>query len=101
MKGYSDFQKTIYGYYQRHGRHALPWRKNMTTYKVLVSEIMLQQTQVERVIEKYKSFIRKFPNFKALAQAPQSEVLKEWSGLGYNRRALNLKRCAEEVFTNL
>jgi len=66
-------------------------------YKVLVSEIMLQQTQVSRVMEKYPSFIKRFPTFKALAEASQRNVLEEWMGLGYNRRGLNLKRTAEIV----
>src|SRR3989338_8276630 len=91
-----QFQKTIYSYHKKHGRD-LPWRKNITPYKTVVSEIMLQQTQVDRCIPKFKEFIKKFPNFKTLAKAPLSEVLKVWSGLGYNRRAGYLKRIAERV----
>ena len=93
----SRFKKTIWNYYKKHGRHDLPWRKTKDPYKILVSEVMLQQTQVNRVIEKYKSFLKKFPTVKALAQAPLKEVLLEWQGLGYNRRAKYLKLCAEKV----
>lgn len=93
----SQFKKTIWGYYKKHGRHDLPWRKTKDPYKILVSEIMLQQTQVPRVISKYKSFLKKFPTVKVLAEAPLKEVLLEWQGLGYNRRAKYLKHCAEKV----
>ena len=68
-----------------------------TAYKILVSEVMLQQTQVDRVIPKYSSFVKKFGSFKVLAKASNADVIKEWQGLGYNRRALNLKRAAEVV----
>lgn len=92
----SSFQKKIYGYYRIHGRD-LPWRKKVTLYRVLVSEIMLQQTQVERVIEKYREFLTAFPDFPSLAKAPLSKLLRIWSGLGYNRRALSLKALAQKV----
>lgn len=92
------FQKKIYSYYRIHGRHDLPWRKTKDPYKILVSEIMLQQTQVKRVREYYKKFITTFPTLHILARAPLKKVLKLWSGLGYNRRALLLHRCAEEIF---
>ena len=75
----------------------MPWRKTHDSYKILVSEIMLQQTQVDRVIPKYIAFIEKFPTWKSLAGAPAPKVLKAWQGLGYNRRALYLKRTAERV----
>ncbi len=93
----SRFKKTIWDYYKKNGRHDLPWRKTKDPYKILVSEVMLQQTQVSRVIEKYKSFLKKFPTVEVLAQAPLKEVLLEWQGLGYNRRAKYLKLCAEKV----
>lgn len=73
------------------------WRDDPTPYKVVVSEIMLQQTQVERVAKKFNSFIKKFPSFSSLAKAPLHEVLKEWQGLGYNRRGLNLQKLARAV----
>lgn len=92
----SSFQKKIYGYYENYGRD-LPWRKKITPYRVLVSEIMLQQTQVERVIEKYGEFLAAFPDFSSLAKAPLARVLRIWSGMGYNRRALSLKALAQKV----
>ncbi|HTR19188.1 MAG TPA: A/G-specific adenine glycosylase [Candidatus Paceibacterota bacterium] len=88
------FRKEVWSYYKKHGRDELPWRKTTDPYKILVSEVMLQQTQVSRVVEKYNSFIKKFPNVRALAKAPLSEVLKEWGGLGYNRRAKHLHDAA-------
>ena len=91
-----QFKNKIWDYYRKHGRN-LPWRKTKDPYKILVSEVMLQQTQVERVIPKYKAFIKKFPTTHTLARAPLASVLKLWSGLGYNRRALYLKRTAETV----
>ncbi|NUN23224.1 MAG: A/G-specific adenine glycosylase, partial [Candidatus Jettenia caeni] len=90
------FQKVIYSYYQEYGRN-LPWRITQEPYHILVSEIMLQQTQVQRVIGKYESFIQVFPNFYSLSRAPLKMVLKEWQGLGYNRRAMALKRIAQKV----
>jgi A/G-specific adenine glycosylase len=82
-----QFRREVWSYYKKNGRNDLPWRKTTDPYKILVSEMMLQQTQVPRVIEKYKSFVKKFPNVDALAKARLADVLKEWSGLGYNRRA--------------
>jgi A/G-specific adenine glycosylase len=75
----------------------LPWRTTRDPYAILVSEIMLQQTQVPRVIRKYQEFLLAFPTFRALSRAPRSHLLKVWQGLGYNRRALNLQRCSQEV----
>ncbi|MCR4322953.1 MAG: A/G-specific adenine glycosylase [Candidatus Azambacteria bacterium] len=91
------FQKEIWSYYRAHGRHDMPWRKTASPYRIVVSEVMLQQTQVGRVTLKYKEFIKRFPNFSALAHAPLSDVLSAWQGLGYNRRALFLKKLAEVV----
>ncbi|MBI4120755.1 MAG: A/G-specific adenine glycosylase [Parcubacteria group bacterium] len=90
------FQKIVWRYYKKHGRD-LPWRNTTNPYRIVVSEIMLQQTQVKRGLVKYPSFIQSFPSFRALAEAPLSEVLKAWSGLGYNRRAVNLHRLAKIV----
>ena len=92
------FQKTIYAYYREHGR-VLPWRSAITPYKVLVSEVMLQQTQADRVIPKFQEFLRTFPSIKALSSAPLSQVLSCWSGLGYNRRARFLHECAKKIAT--
>lgn len=93
---FSQFKKTIWDYYKSRKRE-LPWRHVDDPYKILVSEVMLQQTQVVRVYKKYESFLFKFPTIQALAKAPLKEVLKEWQGLGYNRRALHLKKAAEEI----
>ncbi len=90
------FQKLIYSYYREYGR-ILPWRKVNDPYHILVSEMMLQQTQVERVIEKYKQFIRVFPDFASLNMAPLYQVLEVWHGLGYNRRAVALKKTARII----
>ncbi len=73
----------------------MPWRRTRDPYKILVSEVMLQQTQVERVIPYYKAFLKKFPNVRALSHAKLSEVLKIWQGLGYNRRAKMLREAAK------
>lgn len=78
-------------------RRDLPWRETRDPYAILVSEVMLQQTQVSRVASKYPGFLESFPDFESLAAAPLAAVLDAWSGLGYNRRALNLKRLAEIV----
>jgi len=91
-----SFQKRIYHYYDTQGRD-LPWRKRVTPYRVLASEIMLQQTQVDRVIERYKAFLTAFPDFSTLAKAPLPKLLKIWSGMGYNRRALALRKLAQVV----
>lgn len=90
------FQNKIYSYYKKNKRD-FPWRKSLNPYRILVSEIMLQQTQVKRVAEKFPQFIKAFPNFKSLAQASLTEILRAWQGMGYNRRALFLKKIAEIV----
>lgn len=93
----TEFKKAVWDYYQKEGRHTLPWRKTRDPYRILVSEIMLQQTQALRVVPKYREFIKKFPTLKKLREADTRELLKAWSGLGYNRRALYLKRTAEVI----
>jgi len=90
------FRKIVYDYYKRHGRD-LPWRETTDPYRILVSEVMLQQTQAPRVLLKYKEFLDRFPDVAALAAAPLSHVLSAWQGLGYNRRALMLKQAAERI----
>ena len=97
-----DFLNTIITYYREQGRHDLPWRQpeageTFAPYKILVSEVMLQQTQVVRVIPKYQTFLTRFPSLKALAIAPLSDVLVAWQGLGYNRRAKFLWESAQAV----
>lgn len=84
-------------YYRKSGRHDLPWRQKPTPYGVLVSELMLQQTQVARVVPKYRAFMRQFPTVRALASAPLGSVLTAWQGLGYNRRAKHLHEVAKAV----
>ncbi len=95
-KQLQKFKDTIWSYYTQNKR-PMPWRDNTSTYYVVVSEIMLQQTQVSRVMQKFPQFINRFPDWLTLARAETRDVLQEWSGLGYNRRALFLKRIAEEI----
>lgn len=90
------FVNTVWSYYEANKRF-FPWRKTRNPYRVLVSEIMLQQTQTARVVLKYDSWLKKFPDVKSLAEANVKAVLLEWQGLGYNRRALALKKTAEVV----
>jgi A/G-specific adenine glycosylase len=90
------FQKIICAYYRQNPRD-LPWRRTRNPYRILISEMMLQQTQVGRVLGKYKLFVRRFPGFPSLAKAPIREILEVWQGLGYNRRALALKKIADIV----
>ena len=91
-----DFRRLVYDYYLENGR-ALPWRFESDPYKVYLSEIMLQQTPVERVLGKYESFAACFPDPQSLASAALDAVLKEWQGLGYNRRALYMRQAAIRV----
>lgn len=91
------FRNIVWNYYAEHGRHSLPWRKSHDPYKVLVSELMLQQTQVERVTPYFRAWMKKYPNIRALAAAPLADVLRQWQGLGYNRRAKFLHGAAKEI----
>ncbi len=91
-----EFQKTILDWYGKHKRD-LPWRRTKDPYKILVSEVMLQQTQVSRVLVKYPEFIQAFPTLESLAKAPQRTLLKIWAGLGYWRRALFLQQSANII----
>jgi len=95
----AGFRKTILSYYAENGRD-LPWRHTTDPYRILVSEIMLQQTQVDRVVKKYPEFIQSFPTCHDLALAPLAEVLAVWRGMGYNRRAIALQECAGEIVRN-
>ncbi|MBI2775419.1 A/G-specific adenine glycosylase [Candidatus Dependentiae bacterium] len=92
----ASFQKTIWDYFNEQGR-SFSWRQTKNPYHIVVSEVMLQQTQTFRVAPKYEQFILAFPDFQTLATTPFSEVLRFWKGLGYNRRALNLQKLALEV----
>ena len=87
------FRRRLLRWYAREGRR-LPWRRTKDPYAILVSEVMLQQTQVARVLPAYASFLRRFPTLRALARAPLGDVLRAWAGLGYNRRARDLHRIA-------
>ena len=98
-QNHTYFHKQLLSWYKDVGRK-LPWRETNDPYKILVSEIMLQQTQVSRVIDKYDSFIRQFPDVYSLAQASKSTVIREWSGMGYNKRAVNLHRTAQIIVQN-
>jgi A/G-specific adenine glycosylase len=90
------FRQMVLSHYEQHGRDMV-WRNTTDPYQILVSEIMLQQTQVERVSTKFPEFIRAFPDFTTLANAPPGQVLTVWQGMGYNRRAIALQKCAIRV----
>ena len=96
------FLETVWDYFRSNGRHDLPWRSSETDgsfdpYKIMVSELMLQQTQVPRVISKYEAFLKRFPTAQDIAGAELGDVLREWQGLGYNRRAKFLWQAAQKV----
>ena len=96
--GIPAFRQMVLSHYEQYGRD-MAWRNTTDPYQILVSEIMLQQTQVERVNSKFPEFIRAFPDFAALAAAPLGNVLTVWQGMGYNRRAIALQKCAIRVMT--
>jgi A/G-specific adenine glycosylase len=91
---FAGFRRALSRWYRENGRHALPWRLTRDPYAILVSEVMLQQTQVDRVLPYYAAWLERWPTFGALAEASPAEVIRAWRGLGYNRRALNLHRLA-------
>lgn len=97
-----QFHETVWSYYAASGRHELPWRRpeedgSFDPYKIMVSELMLQQTQVNRVVAKYEAFIETFPTISSLANAELGSVLRLWQGLGYNRRAKFLWQAAQQI----
>ena len=92
-----SFSQALVAWQKRHGRHALPWQQTRDAYRIWLSEIMLQQTQVATVIPYYARFLERFPDVHALAAAPAGEVMALWAGLGYYTRARNLHRCAQAV----
>lgn len=97
MESIADFQKKVYDYYGEFAR-VFPWRSEVSDYRVFISEVMLQQTQAgTRTIEKFNTFVNRFPDFESLASASLRDVLEMWKGLGYNRRALWLKQAAEII----
>jgi A/G-specific adenine glycosylase len=93
----NDLAKTVVAWQARHGRNTLPWQNTQDPYRVWLSEIMLQQTQVVTVLDYFARFIQRFPDVQSLAAAPQDDVLGLWSGLGYYSRARNLHACAQQV----
>lgn len=95
----NEISPLLLPWYRIHGRHDLPWQKRMTGYRVWISEIMLQQTQVKTVIPYYQDFMRRFPTLNALACAPIDDVLQHWAGLGYYARARNLHRAAQLIIS--
>ena len=92
----SSIERRLLYWFDQHGRD-LPWRRTRDPYAIFVSEVMLQQTQVARVVPRYLAFLERWPTVSALAAATVAEVIREWQGLGYNRRALNLHRAARHV----
>ena len=92
-------KRRLLAWFRRHGRD-LPWRRTRDPYRILVSEVMLQQTQVARVEDYWSRFLERFPTIQHLAKAPPHRVQESWAGLGYYRRATNLHRLAREVVTN-
>lgn len=91
------FSQAVLKWFDTHGRKTLPWQHNKTPYRVWISEIMLQQTQVTAVIPYFERFMQRFPDLSALAQAPLDDVLHQWAGLGYYTRARNLHRAAQMI----
>jgi len=89
-------EAALLAWFRQNGRE-LPWRKTRDPYAVLVSEVMAQQTQIERVVPRWHAWLERWPTVNALADASPADVIREWQGLGYNRRALNLHRAAQHV----
>ena len=90
----AGLRRSLNAWYREHGRHELPWRLTRDPYAILVSEVMLQQTQVERVLPYWRRWMQRWPAFPSLAAASPAEVIREWRGLGYNRRVLALQQAA-------
>ncbi len=101
MSEVKNFAAKLLTWRKAYGRQGLPWQNEKDPYKVWLSEIMLQQTQVLTVIERYHSFLKRFPNIDVLAKSSQDDVLHEWAGLGYYTRARNLHRCAQIIHESL
>ena len=102
-KRFKFFSEHVVQWYEGHGRHNLPWRKKVTPYRIWISEIMLQQTQVKTVIPYFKNFIQKFPSQKKLSEASEDQILAAWSGLGFYRRARNIfatKEIIKKIYGN-
>lgn len=95
LKKDTEFIKQVLGHYKTRGRHDLMWRKKISAYRILVSEIMLQQTQVSRVVPKFELWMKRYPTLSALSKASLTDILKLWQGLGYQRRAKALLEVAQ------
>ena len=95
-----SFAARVVRWQRAHGRHDLPWQRTRDPYRVWLSEVMLQQTQVATVLRYYAPFLERFPDVRALAAARLDDVLARWSGLGYYSRARNLHRCAQSVVSD-
>lgn len=93
---FDELHQALLNWFSKAARD-LPWRRTRDPYRILVAEVMLQQTQVDRVLPKYEAFLERFPTLHALAEAPTADVIRMWSGLGYNRRAVNLQRAARDI----
>src|SRR6202167_3266335 len=93
----ASFSQRLLTWFDHYGRKGLPWQQDPTPYRVWISEVMLQQTQVATVIPYYTRFLASFPHVEALAAAPLDEVLHLWTGLGYYARARNLQACAKVI----
>jgi A/G-specific adenine glycosylase len=96
MKRFAPVEQLLSAWFSENGRD-LPWRKTRDPYAILVSEVMLQQTQVERVLPRYREWLERWPTVHSLAAAPTADVIRAWQGLGYNRRGVNLQRAARVV----
>lgn len=95
-----SFAQRVITWQREHGRHTLPWQNTHDPYRIWLSEIMLQQTQVATVIPYYERFLTRFPDVASLAAAPEAEIMEMWAGLGYYTRARNLHRCAQLVMSD-
>jgi A/G-specific adenine glycosylase len=95
-----SFAQKLVAWQRRHGRHGLPWQGTRDPYRIWLSEVMLQQTQVAAVVPYYQRFLKKYPSVKALAAASEDEVLRLWSGLGYYARGRNLHKAAQQIARN-
>lgn len=94
----TEFQERIFAWWEKNKRD-LPWRHTHNPYNILISEVMLQQTQVSRALPKYREFIREFPTVTSLAESPLATILRVWKGMGYNRRAKYLQKTAQTIIT--
>ena len=93
----NNFGRKIVNWYKKYGRHDLPWRTDISPYSIWISEIMLQQTQVKTVIPYFNNFMQKYPNLDALLEASEDEILAQWSGLGFYRRAKNIYKACRTI----